>query len=71
MNTRTYESYVEEACKRSADLCRYSAVVEIVNYRTGTSRMAVMTGLNKIATSSRGCEFVGVVCQFFCGKGVA
>jgi hypothetical protein len=49
----------------------YSAVVEIINYRTGKSRTTVMTGRDRIVNKARGCEFVGVMAQFRDGEPTA
>lgn len=66
--SKTYEQFCEEARLSSISNKCYSAVVEIVNYRTGSSRMTTATGRTKLQTHSRGPEFRGINAQFYCGK---
>jgi hypothetical protein len=63
----TYEQLCEKARKASQTTGRYAAVVEVINYRTGTGRMTVAGGKDKIVTKSRGPEFMGVNAQYFNG----
>lgn len=65
---KTYEELCREAAQMSLTNKGFSAVVEIINYRTGNGRMTIMSGRQKIVTKSRGPEFVGVNAQFFNGQ---
>ena len=66
--SQTYERLTENAREQSRRLGRYAAVVEIIAYRSGSSRMTVMVGVDPIRTRQRGAEFVGVVCRFCDGQ---
>lgn len=67
----TYEDLVRQAEKLSSECPdRYVAIVEVVTYRTGRSRMAVSVSRTKIRSEQRGCEFIGVVAQMKGGKGI-
>lgn len=62
-----YEQAREQSARYDGE---YFAVVEIVNYRTGRSRYAIMSGTRKIVSKSRGPEFVGVVAQYRNGQAI-
>lgn len=65
-NSRTYESYLEEARIRSKG--GYAAVVSITTYRTGNTRMSVVSGNAPIKCKSVGSDFMGVDAMFKDGE---
>jgi hypothetical protein len=67
LTLKTYDQFLAEA-KAISLVMGYGAVTEVVNYRTGKSRITTAGGRTLIKTESRGCEFRGVVAQFCNGQ---
>lgn len=73
MNTTqpTYEHLCQQAQRRSEDH-RWAAVVEIITYRTGTSRLTVAcSSRGPIKSHATRFEFRGVMARFHDGQAVS